>query len=137
MTSSETLWPALSWPLCNGETMADEKTEELISRLEALRGTFESERMAAVNEAFIEWLKKDNGTKSGRGRPPKPKAPEPVQPQAEEVTEERYYTPEEAANILRLSTATIYRAIKNGRLKVRKIGQQYRIPKTELDNYGG
>ena len=59
------------------------------------------------------------------------------QPQAEEVTEERNYTPEEAANILRLSTATIYRAIKNGRLKVRKIGQQYRIPKTELDNYGG
>ena len=45
--------------------MADEKTEELISRLEALRGTFESERMAAVNEAFIEWLKKDNGTKRG------------------------------------------------------------------------
>lgn len=135
MTSSETLWPALSWPLCDGETMADEKTEELISRLEALRGTFESERMAAVNEAFIEWLKKDNGTKRGRGRPPK--APEPVQPQHEEVTEERYYTPEEAAKLLRLSTATIYRAIKNGRLKVRKIGQQYRIPKTELDNYGG
>lgn len=57
MTSSETLWPALSWPLCDGETMADKKTEELISRLEALRGTFESERMAAVNEAFIAWLK--------------------------------------------------------------------------------
>lgn len=115
--------------------MADEKTERLIESLEALRGTFPSARMAEVNEAFIAWLKEGGNQK--RGRPPKPKAPEPVQPQHEEVTEERYYTPEEAANILRLSTATIYRAIKNGRLKVRKIGQQYRIPKTELDNYGG
>lgn len=118
-------------------TMADEKTEHLIESLEALRGTFPSARMAEVNEAFIAWLKEGGNQKRGRGRPPKPKTPEPVQPQAEEVTEERYYTPEEAANILRLSTATIYRAIKNGRLKVRKIGQQYRIPKTELDNYGG
>lgn len=109
--------------------MADEKTEHLIESLEALRGTFPSARMAEVNEAFIAWLKEGGNMKRGRGRPPKPKA--------EEVTEERYYTPEEAANILRLSTATIYRAIKNGRLKVRKIGQQYRIPKTELDNYGG
>ena len=117
------------------ETMADEKTERLIESLEALRGTFPSSRMAEVNEAFIAWLKEGGNQKRGRGRPPK--APEPVQPQPEEVTEERYYTPEEAANILRLSTATIYRAIKNGRLKVRKIGQQYRIPKTELDNYGG
>lgn len=117
--------------------MADEKTEHLIETLEALRGTFPSSRMAEVNEAFIAWLKEGGNMKRGRGRPPKPKAPEPVQPQPEEVTEERYYTPEEAANILRLSTATIYRAIKNGRLKVRKIGQQYRIPKTELDNYGG
>ena len=107
-------------------TMADEKTEHLIESLEALRGTFPSARMAEVNEAFIAWLKEGGNQKRGRGRPPKPKAPEPVQPQ-----------PEEAANILRLSTATIYRAIKNGRLKVRKIGQQYRIPKTELDNYGG
>ena len=117
--------------------MADEKTEHLIESLEALRGTFPSARMAEVNEAFIAWLKEGGNMKRGRGRPPKPKTTEPVQPQAEEVTEERYYTPEEAANILRLSTATIYRAIKNGRLKVRKIGQQYRIPKTELDNYGG
>ena len=117
--------------------MADEKTEHLIETLEALRGPFPSSRMAEVNEAFIAWLKEGGNMKRGRGRPPQPKAPEPVQPQAEEVTEERYYPPEEAANILRLSTATIYRAIKNGRLKVRKIGQQYRIPKTELDNYGG
>ena len=46
-------------------TMADEKTEHLIETLEALRGTFPSERMAEVNEAFIAWLKEGGNQKRG------------------------------------------------------------------------
>jgi excisionase family DNA binding protein len=48
--------------------------------------------------------------------------------------EDKYLTTEEVAKILRVSTRSIFRYIKNGRLKAIKVGY-WRIAKRELDNF--
>jgi len=42
-------------------------------------------------------------------------------------------TVEEVANILRLNVRTIWRMLKDGRLKGIRLGGGWRIPKAELD----
>ncbi len=45
------------------------------------------------------------------------------------------YTTEEAAQVLRISTRTILRAIKAGQIKAKRVGRGYRIPKDALEAY--
>jgi len=47
------------------------------------------------------------------------------------------FTPKEVATILRLERLTIYRMIKDGRIKARKLGKGWRIDKTEIDRLLG
>ena len=44
------------------------------------------------------------------------------------------YTPEEVAKLLRVSRRTVYRYIKSGKLKAKKIGQ-WRIKKGDLNKF--
>lgn len=44
----------------------------------------------------------------------------------------RTYTPEEVANMLRLSKNTIYELISRGEIIAKKIGKVYRIPPSSL-----
>lgn len=48
-----------------------------------------------------------------------------------------YYTPEEAANKLKLARRTVYRWLREGRIKGRKMGQLWRIPESELNRLLG
>ncbi len=43
-----------------------------------------------------------------------------------------FLTPAEAARELRVSTATIYRLLSDGRIRAVKVGSQYRIDKREV-----
>lgn len=45
------------------------------------------------------------------------------------------YTPQEVAVIVRVKRTTIYQHIKRGQLKAIRIGKQYRITKTQLEEY--
>ncbi|NMA68912.1 MAG: helix-turn-helix transcriptional regulator [Desulfitobacterium sp.] len=45
------------------------------------------------------------------------------------------YTPEEVANILKISKFTVYEMIKRGDLSAYRIGRKYRIEKADLDRY--
>jgi putative molybdopterin biosynthesis protein len=45
------------------------------------------------------------------------------------------YTPLEVAKMLRVERTTIYQHIKKGQLKAIRIGNQYRITRTQLDEY--
>ncbi|CAK8583884.1 hypothetical protein BMEGG_06142 [Priestia megaterium] len=45
------------------------------------------------------------------------------------------FTPEEVAQMLKVSTMTIYRHIKKGSLRASKLGQQYRISDEQLKEY--
>jgi len=46
-----------------------------------------------------------------------------------------FYTAEELAKTLRVNIMTIYRYIKAGKIKVYKIGKEYRIDKEEFINF--
>ena len=46
-------------------------------------------------------------------------------------------TPEEVAESLRITRQTVYSLIKAGDLSARKIGGQWRIPRSELDRLVG
>ena len=46
-------------------------------------------------------------------------------------------TPEEACKYLRISSATLYKMIKEGTVPVIKLGRQYRIRASDLDNKRG
>jgi len=46
-----------------------------------------------------------------------------------------FYLIEELANSLRVSKMTLYRYIKKGKLKAYKIGKEFRIDKTEFNNF--
>jgi len=46
---------------------------------------------------------------------------------------EKYYTPEEVANLIKVSRKTIYNWIQEGRLKAVKIGHFWRISESELN----
>jgi putative molybdopterin biosynthesis protein len=45
------------------------------------------------------------------------------------------FSAEEAAEILKVSKRTIYNEIERGNLKAKKVGNKYRILKSELENY--
>ena len=47
---------------------------------------------------------------------------------------EELYTREEAAKFLRVSTSTVDRLIKSGKLKARKVGRQVRMTRSDLEN---
>lgn len=51
------------------------------------------------------------------------------------MTEEKYYTIEEVAKMLKVVYLTVYRWIQDGKLKAYKAGKQYRIKKQDLDNF--
>ena len=44
-------------------------------------------------------------------------------------------SPKEAAEILKVNKITVYNEIGRGNLKAKKIGNRYKILKSELENY--
>ena len=49
---------------------------------------------------------------------------------------EAIYTPEEAAAYLKLNKVTVYRFIREGKLRARRIGdRRYRITQADLDDF--
>ena len=52
-----------------------------------------------------------------------------------EVTNKTYYTVKEAAAILRVSPATIYRAVELSQMSVLRIGRTIRIPESAFDEF--
>ncbi len=51
------------------------------------------------------------------------------------MTEEKYYTIEEVAEMLKVVYLTVYRWIQDGKLRAYKAGKQYRIKKEDLDYF--
>lgn len=49
--------------------------------------------------------------------------------------EKEFYKAEDLAELLDVNIMTIYRYIKAGRLKVYKIGKEFRIDKSEFNNF--
>lgn len=49
--------------------------------------------------------------------------------------QQEFYLTEEVAETLRVSTMTIYRAIKAGRLTAYKFGKDWRIRKDDLERF--
>lgn len=49
--------------------------------------------------------------------------------------EDIFYTLEEIAQKLRVSYMTMYRWVKDGKLKAVKAGKQYRVKQSELDKF--
>src|SRR5881397_1511830 len=47
------------------------------------------------------------------------------------------YTADEVAELLNLHVKTIRRYVRDGRLKARRIGKEYRIAKSDLDEFAG
>lgn len=50
---------------------------------------------------------------------------------------EEVYTVEQSAERLKLHPKTVLRFIREGRLRAAKVGRSYRIPRSELDAFGG
>lgn len=48
---------------------------------------------------------------------------------------EKYYTVKEAAEILKVSPATIYRAVELSQISVLRIGRTIRIPESAFDEF--
>lgn len=51
------------------------------------------------------------------------------------MTEEKFYTVEEVAKTLKVNPMTVYRRVKEGKLKVYKVGRVFRISEESLKNY--
>lgn len=51
------------------------------------------------------------------------------------MTEEKYYTIEEIAKMLKVAYLTVYRWIQDGKLVAYKAGKQYRVKKEDLDKF--
>lgn len=51
------------------------------------------------------------------------------------MSEEKFYTVDEIAVILKVNPMTIYRWIKTNKLISLKAGKQYRVKKEDLDNF--
>ena len=49
--------------------------------------------------------------------------------------EDQYYTPQEIAILLKVSYMTVFRWITAGSLEAVKVGKQYRVKKTKLDQF--
>lgn len=46
---------------------------------------------------------------------------------------ERYFTPKEVSEMLKLNIGTLYKWIREGKLKAVKLGDVWRIPESELN----
>lgn len=53
------------------------------------------------------------------------------------MTEEKVYTTEEVAEIIRAHVKTVHRLIQRGQLKAFTVGSQYRIRQSALDEFMG
>jgi putative molybdopterin biosynthesis protein len=51
------------------------------------------------------------------------------------MAEEKYYTIDEIAKILKVAYLTVYRWIQSGKLVAFKAGKQYRVKKGDLDRF--
>lgn len=51
------------------------------------------------------------------------------------MEEDKYYTIQEVADMLKVAYLTIYRWIKGNKLVAVKAGKQYRIKKSDLDKF--
>ncbi|HEX8931569.1 MAG TPA: helix-turn-helix domain-containing protein [Patescibacteria group bacterium] len=51
------------------------------------------------------------------------------------MNEEKYYSIEEVAIMLKVTYLTVYRWIRSSKLKSNRAGKQYRIEKKDLDNF--
>lgn len=51
------------------------------------------------------------------------------------MIEEKFYTVDEIAEILKVNPMTVYRWIKAGKLKSYKAGRNFRIKKGDLDKF--
>lgn len=49
--------------------------------------------------------------------------------------EEKFYTPKDIANTLKVAYMTVYRWIRAGKLTAYKIQKQYRIKKEDFDKF--
>ena len=55
--------------------------------------------------------------------------------EATELQESSVYTSDEAAKYLRISKVTLYKLLKEGKIRSNKTGKNYRILKSELDSF--
>ena len=51
------------------------------------------------------------------------------------VSRARFLTPQEVADLLRVSSMTVYRLIKAGELRAVRVGKAYRILEDDIDAY--
>lgn len=51
------------------------------------------------------------------------------------MTEDKYYSIEEVAEMLKVAYLTVYRWIQSGKLIAYKAGKQYRVKKEDLDRF--
>ena len=51
------------------------------------------------------------------------------------MAEDKYYSIEEVAKMLKVAYLTVYRWIQSGKLVAYKAGKQYRIKKLDLDKF--
>lgn len=51
------------------------------------------------------------------------------------MAEEKYYSIQEVANMLKVAYLTVYRWIQAGKLKSYKAGKQHRVGESDLDNF--
>ena len=51
------------------------------------------------------------------------------------VSRARFLTPQEVADLLRVSSMTVYRLIKAGELRAVRVGKAYRILEDDVDAY--
>ncbi len=54
---------------------------------------------------------------------------------AQAVSRHRFMTVAEVAEIMRVSTMTVYRLIKAGDLRAVRVGRSYRLAEDEVDRY--
>jgi excisionase family DNA binding protein len=47
----------------------------------------------------------------------------------------RFFTPKEVADLLRVSSMTVYRLIQSGDLRAVRVGRAYRILEDDIDAY--
>ena len=50
-------------------------------------------------------------------------------------TDDRFLTVSEVADLMRVSTMTVYRLIKAGDLRAARVGRSYRLREVEVDAY--
>jgi excisionase family DNA binding protein len=48
---------------------------------------------------------------------------------------ERFLTVQEVADLMRVSTMTVYRLIKSGDLRAARVGRSYRLREAEVESY--